>query len=109
MYPGPEPLRMSSYTLRCISPSSLQGIAKKLFLNVTNRRVVNEKCCLPFQQTKDVAAIKPSHYSPPAGEPQGNSGWRQMGCPLPSPKPLQQPPAVHPEGIQDGKKAGYLV
>ena len=28
---------------------------------------VKEKCCLPYQWTKDVAAIKPSHYRHPQG------------------------------------------
>ena len=31
----------------------------------------------PISKTKDVTAIEPSHCSPFAGEPRGNSGWRQ--------------------------------
>ena len=44
---------------------------------------MKEKCCLPYQWTKDIAAIKPSHYSHP-------QGWalRELGmeteCLLPS-------------------------
>ena len=65
---------------------------------------VNEKCCLPYQLTKDAASVKPSATSAPTGEPWGNSGWWQMGCLLPSPQPLQPPPRVQPEGTQNGKE-----
>ena len=37
-------------------------------------------CCLPCHYTKDIAAIKPSHYSRWDGAPWGNSGWENTGC-----------------------------
>ena len=40
----------------------------------------------------------------PDGEPWEKSGWRQMGCPVPSPEPLQPTPELYPEGTQDGKE-----
>ena len=43
--------------------------------------------------------LQPCH-----GELWGNSGWRQLGCWLPSPQSLQSPPVVDPEGIQDGTR-----
>ena len=39
----------------------------------------------------------------PNSEPGGDSEWRQTGCPLPSPQPLQPPATVHPGETQDGK------
>ena len=52
----------------------------KWIKQVTTLETVNEKCCPPYQWTKDVTAIKPSHYSHPdvnSGEPLGISEWRQ--------------------------------
>ena len=53
---------------------------------------VNKGCC-----------SHPAMPAPAPAEPRGNSGWRQVGCPLPSPHPLQPPSPVYPEGTQDGK------
>ena len=41
------------------------------------RAPLNEKYCLPCQETKDFVAIKLSYYSRPGDEPWGNSGWKQ--------------------------------
>lgn len=53
--------------------------------------LVNEKYWLPYQQTKDVAAIRPSHCNLPDREPRGRSGWKQnvCCCSAPHPHPTQ--------------------
>ena len=53
---------------------------------------MNEKCCLPYQQIKDAAAIKP--LQPPLRE-------LRMAT---NPQTLQPALKVHPEGTQDGKE-----
>lgn len=70
---------------------------------VTN---VNEKCCLPHQQTNDTVVMKPSVTTTPEGVSWENWRWRPMGYLLPNQQPLQPPCNVHPEGTQDGKAQG---
>ena len=48
-----------------------------------------------------------SHYSHSDGEPWGNSGRRQMSCPLPSPQSLQPPPKDAPWGDSGWQSTGY--
>ena len=63
---------------------------------------MNQKYCLPYQSTKDVAAIKPSHYSCLMVTSEGTQAGDKE-C-LPSSSQLLHPPTtVHPEGAQDEK------
>lgn len=55
-------------------------------------------------ETQDVAAIKSSTPSTTTVTPRGSLRTLLMETNRLTPLPLQPLPAVHPEGIQDGKK-----
>ena len=63
---------------------------------------MNEKCCLPYQQTKDVATIEPLQLPPTVSPEETQDGDKQaVHCQALS--HCSQPHMVHPEGTQDGE------
>ena len=64
-----------------------------------------KKCSLPYQYTKDIAALKLSHCSGLKVSPEGTQGGNRMSGVMPS--AVAPPPRAHSGETHDGKNAGY--